>query len=105
MAWANAIVPQPCGFLRLPVEVRNKIYEHVINDFSCGPQGMYPIKPRKRGNKFCDPEWRNASNETTALYQLCRQVYVDVYGSGLLYRFRKFYFTSPTVMLNYLCMY
>jgi hypothetical protein len=104
MAWANAIVPQSCGFLRLPVEIRNKIYEHVINDFSCGPQSDHPIKPRKKGKRFHSPEWRNASRETIALYQLCRQAYIDVVGSGLLYKFRKFYFSSPTSMLNYLCM-
>jgi hypothetical protein len=79
--------------------VRNKIYEHVIKDFSCNPDG---IKPWKKGKKFHDIDWPNAAKETTALYQLCRQVYVDVYGSSLLYRFKKFHFTSPTVMLNYL---
>ena len=58
--------------------------------------------PRKRGNKFHDIYWRTASNDTTALYQLCRQVYVDVVGSGLLYKYRRFYFSSPKTMLNYL---
>jgi len=51
---------------------------------------------------FHDPDWPNAAKETSALYQLCRQVYVDVYGSGLLYRFQRFHFTSPNIMLNYL---
>ncbi len=58
--------------------------------------------PWKNGRKFRDPEWKNAPQETSALYLLSRQVYIDVVGSGLLYRFRKFYFSSPTTMLNYL---
>jgi hypothetical protein len=58
--------------------------------------------PWKKGRKFRDPDWKNAPKETAALYLLSRQVYIDVVGSGLLYRFRKFYFSSPTTMLNYL---
>jgi hypothetical protein len=58
--------------------------------------------PWKNGRKFRDPGWNNAPQETAALYLLSRQVYIDVVGSGLLYRFRKFYFSSPTTMLNYL---
>ena len=58
--------------------------------------------PWKNGRKFRDPDWKNAPKETEGLYLLSRQVYIDVVGSGLLYRFRKFYFSSPTTMLNYL---
>jgi hypothetical protein len=82
--------------------VRNRIYEHVIDDWSIGPKRGSPILPWKRGCKFRDPEWRNAAKETAALYLLSRQVYVDVVGGGLLYHFRKFFFSSPTTMLNYL---
>ena len=58
--------------------------------------------PWKRGYKFRGNDWPNAPKETAALYLLCRQAYVDVVGSGLLYKFRKFHFSSPTTMLNYL---
>ncbi|KAN0106846.1 hypothetical protein V8E51_009722 [Hyaloscypha variabilis] len=99
LEWAAAIVPQLCGFLRLPFEVRRQIYELAIADFISG----YPmIEPRKKGNKFFSPKWRNAAQETAALYLLCRQIYVDVVGSGLLYSAKMFVFDSPTLMLNYL---
>ncbi|KAE9370058.1 hypothetical protein N431DRAFT_484386 [Stipitochalara longipes BDJ] len=97
--WAAAIVPQSCGFLRLPFEVRRKIYDLMINDFAFS---SFSIEPRKNGNKFLSPYWPNADQETTALYQLCRQTYVDVVGSGLLYSAKTFLFRSPTLMLNYL---
>jgi hypothetical protein len=86
----------------LPIEVRNRIYEHVIDDWTIGRKNGASIIPWKKGSKFYYREWRNAPNETAALYLLCRQVYVDVVGSGLLYQFRKFSFTSPLTMLNYL---
>lgn len=102
LAWAQAILPQSSGFLKLPIEVRTRIYEHVIDDWACGPKLDSPVMPWKKGRKFRDPDWKNAAQETAALYLLSRQVYIDVVGSGLLYRFRKFYFSSPTTMLNYL---
>jgi hypothetical protein len=74
----------------------------VINDWTCGGEKGGFITPWKKGHKFHDNDWRNAPKETAALYLLCRQVYVDVVGSGLLYAFRKFHFTSPPTMLNYL---
>jgi hypothetical protein len=64
--------------------------------------GSNRIEPRKNGNKFYSPNWPNAAQETAAIYQLCRQIYVDVVGSGLLYSAQTFLFTSPTLMLNYL---
>ncbi|KAE9381472.1 hypothetical protein N431DRAFT_539121 [Stipitochalara longipes BDJ] len=102
LAWAQAIAPQASGFLKLPIEVRNRIYEHVIGDWTCGYGKGGSITPWKKARKFHDNEWRDAPKETAGLYLLCRQVYVDVVGSGLLYAFRKFHFTSPPTMLNYL---
>ena len=99
LAWAHSIVPQSCGFLRLPFEVRRTIYDLVIEEFSYGWEAIQPLK---KGKKFYSPTWSDAAMETTALYQLCRQSYVDVVGSGLLYRARPFWFKSPTLMLNYL---
>jgi hypothetical protein len=99
LAWAHSIVPQSCGFLRLPFEVRRTIYDLVIESFS---YGRAAIQPLKKGKKFYSPNWPDAAMETTALYHLCRQSYVDVVGSGLLYRARAFCFRSPTLMLNYL---
>ncbi|KAH7417342.1 hypothetical protein BKA64DRAFT_657682 [Cadophora sp. MPI-SDFR-AT-0126] len=101
LAWAASIVPQNTGFLKLPFEVRVKIYEHAIEGFSCGED---PIEPRKKGVKFCSPGWANIADETTKFYQLSRQVYVDFVGSSLLYRFKSFSFDSPTLLLNYLCV-
>jgi hypothetical protein len=99
LAWAQSIVPQSCGFLRLPFEVRRTIYDLVIAEFSYGREAVQPLK---KGKKFYSPTWPDAATETTALYHLCRQSYVDVVGSGLLYRARPFWFKSPTLMLNYL---
>ncbi|PVH85838.1 hypothetical protein DL98DRAFT_568129 [Cadophora sp. DSE1049] len=101
LAWAASIVPQNTGFLKLPFEVRVKIYEHAIEDFSCGED---PIEPRKKGDKFWSPGWPNIAEETTKFYQLSRQVYVDFVGSSLLYKFKSFSFDSPTLLLNYLCV-
>jgi hypothetical protein len=56
-AWADAIVPQDCGFLRLPLEIRLKIYEHVIRDFSFGRSA---IEPRKNRMKFKSYGWAHA---------------------------------------------
>jgi hypothetical protein len=99
LAWAHSNVPQSCGFLRLPFEVRRTIYELVIKEFSYGREAIQPLK---RCKKFYSPTWPDAAMETTALYQLCRHSYVDMVGSGLLYRAKPFYFKSPTLMLNYL---
>jgi hypothetical protein len=71
----------------------------VIDDFIFGDNEIFP---RKNGNEFYSYNWPNAAGETAALYQLCRQTYVDVVGSGLLYSAKTFVFTSPTLMLNYL---
>ncbi|KAH7364155.1 hypothetical protein BKA65DRAFT_490567 [Rhexocercosporidium sp. MPI-PUGE-AT-0058] len=100
-AWAASIVPQTTGFLSFPFELRVKIYEHIIEGFSCGEE---PINPRKKGNKFCSPTWRKIAEETTKISLLSRQVYVDFVGSSLLYRFKPFSFSSPTLLLNYLCV-
>ncbi|KAF4627153.1 hypothetical protein G7Y89_g11004 [Cudoniella acicularis] len=43
-----------------------------------------------------------AEEETESLYLICKQSYVDVYGSGLLYQFKRFFSLSPVCMLNYL---
>ncbi|KAH6709205.1 hypothetical protein DL95DRAFT_441999 [Leptodontidium sp. 2 PMI_412] len=101
LAWAASIVPQTTGFLKLPFEVRVKIYEHIIDDFSCGEE---PIEPRKKGNKFWSPSWASIAEETTKFSQLSRQVYVDFVGSSLLYRFKRFSFSSGGLLLNYLCV-
>jgi hypothetical protein len=79
--------------------VRRKIYDLAIDDFIFGDNKIFP---RKNGKKFYSPNWPNSAQETAALYQLCRQTYVDVVGSGLLYSAKTFLFTSPTLMLNYL---
>lgn len=82
--------------------MRRKIYDLAIDEFISGSYFSDTIEPRKNGNKFYSPNWPNAAQETAALYQLCRQTYVDVVGSGLLYSAKTFLFTSPTLMLNYL---
>lgn len=98
-AWAEAIVPQDCGFLRLPLEIRMRIYEHVIRDWSIGRS---PIEPRKNRMKFKSASWSKSDGETAQLYLLCRQSYVDVVGCGLIYALKLFLFASPNLMLNYL---
>lgn len=127
-AWAEAIVPQDCGFLRLPLEIRMRIYELVIRGWSIGRNA---IEPRKNRMKFKSGYWRksdegmpfllefnlkpaklgggasleteaNIKTETAQLYLLCRQSYVDVVGRGLIYVQKLFFFASPTLMLNYL---
>jgi hypothetical protein len=98
LSWAKAIVPQNCGLLKLPVEVRHKIWNLVFEDLSCGDE---PIKPMKRRKRFYSPTWPNAARETAVLSETCRQIYVDVVGGGLLYKAKQFSFT-PGLMLNYL---
>lgn len=98
-AWAEAIVPQDCGFLRLPLEIRMRIYELVIRGWSIGRNA---IEPRKNRMKFKSGYWRKSDEETAQLYLLCRQSYVDVVGRGLIYVQKLFFFASPTLMLNYL---
>lgn len=120
-------MPQDCGFLRLPLEIRMRIYEHVIRDWSIGRS---PIEPRKNRMKFKSASWSksdggmpfllelypeslqlcgassetkaNIQTETAQLYLLCRQSYVDVVGCGLIYALKLFLFASPNLMLNYL---
>jgi hypothetical protein len=98
LAWASAIVPQKCGLLKLPVEVRHKIWNLVFENLSCGDE---PIKPMKKKEMFYSPNWPDAPTETAALSETCRQIYVDVIGGGLLYKAKQFSFT-PGLMLNYL---
>jgi hypothetical protein len=40
--------------------------------------------------------------DTSRLYLLCRQTYLDVVGRGLIYSQKLFFFCSQTLMLNYL---
>lgn len=44
------------------------------------------IAPMKKGNIFYSQNWSNAAQETAALPETCRQIYVDVVGGGLLVR-------------------
>ncbi|KAE8444585.1 hypothetical protein EG329_014416 [Mollisiaceae sp. DMI_Dod_QoI] len=102
LEWAKAIVPQPAsGFLKMPFEVRLKIYELAVEDFTFTTPTT-PIEPKKKGKKFWSPGWINAAEDTERLYMICRQSYVDVVGSGLIYRLKPFTFSSPAMMLNYL---
>ncbi|KAF8866622.1 hypothetical protein BDZ45DRAFT_278459 [Acephala macrosclerotiorum] len=99
--WAKAIIPQESGFLKLPYEVRLKIYEHAVEDFTF-TKADAPIEPRKKGKRFWSPGWTGPATDTERLYMICRQSYVDVVGSGLIYRLKPFTFPSPSMMLNYL---
>jgi hypothetical protein len=82
--------------LKLPTEVRNKIYSLVFSDLT--------IRPYKKGKKF-----RNiveAQQPLMILYSdlslVCRQLYIDTVGGALLYRVATFSFDSPQLMKNYL---
>ncbi|CZR50974.1 uncharacterized protein PAC_00849 [Phialocephala subalpina] len=101
LEWAKAIAPQESGFLKLPYEVRLKIYEHAVEDFTFAKVDT-PIEPRKKGKRFWSPGWDYPATDTERLYMICRQSYVDVVGSGLIYRLKSFTFPSPAMMLNYL---
>ncbi|KUJ22721.1 uncharacterized protein LY89DRAFT_728840 [Mollisia scopiformis] len=99
--WVQAIQEQKeCGFLKLPYEVRIKIYRHAINDFTFFSSTQ--IEPRKKGKKFTSYLWKDPAGDTERLYMICRQTYVDLVGSGLLYQMIPFKFSSPQTMLNYL---
>ena len=63
--------------------------------------GGLPIKPMKKGNIFFSHNWQEAARDTIAMSETCRQIYVDVVGSGLLYKTKQFSFTSG-LLLNYL---
>lgn len=74
--WAQAIPPQTGGFLKLPYEVRLKIYGLVIAEFKSGI-----IEPLKRGNIFYSPDWPTA---TEGLCQLCHFCCILKYLNGTL---------------------
>lgn len=69
-----------------------------FDDFSFGDK---TINPRKKGVKFSSSNWPGAAHEALMLPLTCRQMYVDVVGSGLLYSHKTFSFTK-TLMANYL---
>jgi hypothetical protein len=96
-ALANAIAPQDCALLKLPIEVRERIWMLVLSEVS----GEYPIAPLKKGKIFYSKHWPEAARDTTALSESCRQIYVDCVGGSLLYKAKQFSFT-PGLLLNYL---
>jgi len=97
LEWALATPAQNSSFLKLPAEVRNRIYLLVFSDLT--------IRPYKKGKKF-----RNVGEATSQplmiLYSdlslVCRQLYIDTVGGALLYRVATFSFDSPQLMKNYL---
>lgn len=84
--------------MKLPYEVRLKIYEHAVEDFSFAG-ATTPIEPKKKGKKFWSPGWEDPATDTERLYMICRQSYVDVVGSGLLYRLKTFVSSLPRLHL------
>jgi hypothetical protein len=68
-AWAKAIVPQHSLLLKLPIEIRIKIWEEVIDTFK---NGYKLVTPWKNGKKFKSHWWADAAKETSALYEICR---------------------------------
>ncbi|CAG8959945.1 hypothetical protein HYFRA_00012662 [Hymenoscyphus fraxineus] len=98
--WARKIVPQKATFFKLPAEIREKIWKNVIKTTA----GY--IVPRKARDKFTNNGSKELGNIMVALYTLCRQSYVDTYGSGFLYRYGKFRFPNSDQMLNVsLCVF
>jgi hypothetical protein len=60
------------------------------------------IEPRRSRKRFRSQNWPDAAGERISLYEICRQIYVDAVGGGLLYKFQKFFFGSQNSMFNYL---
>jgi hypothetical protein len=95
LEWALATPPQDSWFLKLPTEVRNRIYELALQDII--------ISPNKNGKKFkSTAQWPNMILNYRSYSLVSRQVYIDIVGGALLYRFAKFSFNSPMLMKNYL---
>ncbi|KAH8603055.1 hypothetical protein B0O99DRAFT_604954 [Bisporella sp. PMI_857] len=105
LVWAAAIVPQAhAGFLKLPYEIRMKIYTYVLEDFEISGTRNYPVAhlaPTKDGKRFKSFTWPTAGKNSILLAETCRQMYVDFVGGGLLYRHIPFSFRSPILLLNY----
>ncbi|KAN0103329.1 hypothetical protein V8E51_011642 [Hyaloscypha variabilis] len=96
LAWAQAIVPQPQGLLKLPIEVRNLIYGY-LDQWTI-------ISPRKsKKGKFVNRlQYYKAIDTCVTLSQVCKQLFVDITGSGLLYYTNHFLFYTPFTMTQYL---
>lgn len=97
--WAQAIVPQDIPLLKLPVEVRENIWYFVLNSLSYRNNVIRPVKKSK---KFTSVTWPDAARETAGFYEVCRQMYVDIVGGALFYKFNKFAFRTPKLMDQYL---
>ncbi|KAF4632121.1 hypothetical protein G7Y89_g6005 [Cudoniella acicularis] len=104
--WAIQTPPQPgADFLKLPIEIRNRIYGLVL----CPARnfGMeYIVIPRKALKKFINVSSTIDNPNTIIPYNIlsivCRQFYIDVIGGSLLYKWTTFEFTSINLMANYL---
>lgn len=103
------VKPQESPFLKLPLEIRERICEHAI---SCPTNtGPCNVRPQKQLKKIRDagetarlyaPDSHISLPTYNALSLVSRQVYIEVVGSGILYRIADFHFGSPAIMFNYL---
>ncbi|EPE32637.1 hypothetical protein GLAREA_07771 [Glarea lozoyensis ATCC 20868] len=96
--WAKNIAPSSSRLLKLPLEIRHKIYRVLIQ---CWPHIMprtYWQKDKFRSGVF------QSSTETdnlAALLCTCKQTYLEVNGSSLFYQFNKFHFDGQYGMVRY----
>ncbi|KAH8683128.1 hypothetical protein BGZ60DRAFT_524467 [Tricladium varicosporioides] len=104
--WAILTPLQPnAGFLKLPLEIRNRIYALALLHPN-HPIGNTYIHPRKKLKRYINGEHTATSPPIITTYNtlthICRQFYIDVVGSGLLYRWVTWDFSSPNHMCRYL---
>ncbi|PVH85618.1 hypothetical protein DL98DRAFT_651014 [Cadophora sp. DSE1049] len=108
--WALKIIPQAMPLLRIPLEVRTRIFEILFRSY------YSVLSPMKHGKGFYSSnigfaELRGRRHSPPAEYPtktyidvslVCRQIYVEVVGGAMLYRMGEFYFGSGLLMNNYL---
>ncbi|EKD17876.1 uncharacterized protein L3040_004415 [Drepanopeziza brunnea f. sp. 'multigermtubi'] len=118
-AWALQIAEQTAPLLRIPIELRQRIFEIVLSDYDltltphkCGKRFLniagrtrYTCRSRHDSIDVEDPNYFRP-NSVVDLYiylsMLCRQTYVEIVGGAWLYQIGAFNFNSPTLMYNYI---
>ena len=80
------------------------ILELVIKSFNHGeklfPQRHYLYVVIHKST-FLSKGWRHLANETHNLYTICRQLYSEIVGQSLLYKFKEFMFSKVDDLYSY----
>lgn len=74
------------------------IWSFVISSFN----NHRSIEPHRHGDRFVHKGWKTAGAETNAISTICKQLYVEIVLSALLYKYKTFQFTSQVLFRQFM---